>query len=74
MQRVNAARKILDPDMRIQEYRDLEQIIVQEDAAWVPLFSRYYIYVTSERTENVRAAWNGSVKNMYRFVHIKNTP
>ena len=59
MARVRSARTITDPDKRIEEYRALEQKIIQEDAAWVPLFSRKKVYVTSERLENFNCAWTG---------------
>ena len=71
MERVRDARAIADPEARIGEYRELEEIIVQEDAAWIPLFSRQYTYVTSERLEGFRSSWNGSVKNMYREMSIR---
>ena len=71
MARVRKARAIRDPDERIREYRDLEQTIVQRDAAWIPLFSRLRYYVISERVEGLRSAWNGSVKNEYRSISIK---
>ena len=71
MERVRKARTIADPDARIAEYRALEEIIVQEDAAWIPLFSRLYTYVISERLEGMQASWNGSVKNMYREMSIR---
>jgi ABC-type dipeptide transport system, periplasmic component len=70
MERVRKARAIADPDARIQEYRELERIIVQEDAAWIPLFSRQYIYAASQRLEGIQASWNGSVKNKYREMSI----
>ena len=74
MGRVRQARTIPDADARLKEYRDLERIIVQEDAAWIPLFSRTYAYVISERVEGIHPSWNGSVKNEYRNVAIKETP
>lgn len=70
MERVQLARSIPDPEERIREYRELERIIVQEDAGWIPLYSRLRYYVTSERLEGIRASWNGSVKNMYREMSI----
>ena len=70
MERVRNARTIRDPEQRIAEYRDLEEKIVQEDAAWIPLYSRDRCYVTSERLEGITAAWNGSVKNEYRKMTI----
>ena len=70
MERVRLARAITDPEERIREYRDLERIIVQEDAAWIPLFSRLRYYVTSKRLRGIQSSWNGSVKNMYREISI----
>ncbi len=70
MTRVQLARAISDSEERIQEYQDLERIIVQEDSAWIPLYSRMRYYVTSERLEGIQASWNGSVKNKYREMSI----
>lgn len=65
MNRIQIARGIADPKDRIREYQDLERTIVQEDAAWIPLYSRERYYVTSERLGGIQASWNGSVKNKY---------
>ena len=70
MKRIQNARGISDSKERIQEYQDLERIIVQEDAAWIPLYSRQRFYVTSERLDGIQASWNGSVKNKYREMAI----
>ncbi len=61
----------MDEDERIKEYRDLEQTIIQDDAAWIPLFSRIRFYVKGERLGGIKASWNGSVKNNYRNMTIK---
>ena len=70
MERIRLARSIADPQARLQEYRDLEATIVQQDAAWIPLFSRQRYYVTSKRLRGIQASWNGSVKNKYREMSI----
>ena len=70
MERIQNARAIVDPEERIREYQDLERIIVQEDAAWIPLYSRLRYYVTSKRLKGIQASWNGSVKNKYREMSI----
>ena len=70
MKRVQLARAIADPEARILEYRELERTVVQEDAGWIPLYSRLRYYVTSERLEGIQASWNGSVKNRYREMAI----
>jgi ABC-type oligopeptide transport system substrate-binding subunit len=71
MDRVRNARAITDRDQRLQEYQNLEKTIVQDDAAWVPLFSRTRLYLTSKRLEGFQHAWNGSVKNVYREMSVK---
>ena len=70
MNRVQRARTIQDPEKRITEYQNLERIIIQEDAAWIPLFSRMRYYAISERLGGIQASWNGSVKNKYREMSI----
>lgn len=70
MRRVREARSITDPVARLREYRALEKTIVQEDAAWIPLFSRLRYYIASERLDGFRASWNGSVKNNYRDMSV----
>lgn len=71
MERVRKARSIVDGEKRIKEYQDLEKTIVQDDAAWVPLFSRKRFYVTGDRIANFQCGWNGSIKNMYRYMKPK---
>ena len=72
MDRVCKARGIVDPDERLKEYQELERKIVQEDAAWIPLFSRQRYYVISERVGGFQTAWNGSVKTCYQFMSVQN--
>ncbi len=71
MDRVCKARGIVDPDERLKEYQELERKIVQEDAAWIPLFSRQRYYVISERVGGFQTAWNGSVKTCYQFMSVQ---
>ncbi len=71
IERVSQAKSITDETARINEYHDLEEKIIQEDASWIPLFSRTRFYVCSERLEGFHASWNGSVKNNYRLMSIR---
>ena len=71
MARVRQARTISDAEARLKEYQALEKIIVQDDAAWIPLFSRLRHYVVSERLEGFQVTWNGSVKNCFRYFSVK---
>ena len=70
IKRVQDARAIVDGEIRIQEYQALERAIVQEDAAWIPLFSRQHIFVVSDRVDGFRVAWNGWSSNRYSDVAV----
>lgn len=59
MKRVQAARAITDDDERNAEYDALEKKIVEDDAAWVPLFNRTHLFVTSDRVSSFTPHWAG---------------
>ena len=69
--RVAAARGIVDDDKRITEYQELEKKIVQDDAAWVPLFSVKHLFVVNPRVKNFKVSWNGWSNNYYQNVGIE---
>ena len=71
MQRVRDARTILDEEERIAEYQDLEIKIAQEDAAWIPLYSKLHFFAVSDRVEGFQVRWNGWSGNRYDDVIIK---
>ncbi|MBF1027541.1 MAG: ABC transporter substrate-binding protein, partial [Lachnospiraceae bacterium] len=71
MQRVTAARAITDETKRIREYQDLEKLIAQEDAAWIPLFSKQHLYVVSPKVSGFKVSWNGWSNNYYHNVSVK---
>ena len=59
MDRVAAASSIVDDAARLAEYRTLEEIIVVEDAAWVPLFANMHLFATGERVASFTPYWAG---------------
>lgn len=59
MARVTAARTITNEEERMAEYAALEKKIVEEDAAWIPLFSLQHQYVVSDRIANFVPHWAG---------------
>lgn len=71
MERVQAARSITNEDERIAEYWDLERIIVQDDAAWIPLFSRERNFLVSSRIQNFTTIWNGWFEASYKYMSIR---
>ena len=70
MRQVRDARAIVEEEERIKTYHGLEKKIVQEDAAWIPLFSRDRSYLVSERVKNFTWAWNGWHEPVYREISI----
>jgi len=69
--RVRQARVIKDDNERMNEYAELERIIVQEDAAWIPLFSRERHFLVSDRVSNFTTAWNGWFEAAYKYMSVK---
>ena len=60
MDRVCAASSIVDEDERLAEYAALEKKIVQEDAAWIPLYSRAHLFVVNfDKIEHFTPHWAG---------------
>lgn len=65
------ARGIVDEAERVALYQELEKTIVQDDAAWVPLFYKEHSFVVSERVEGFKVAWNGWADTKYYGVSLK---
>lgn len=59
MKRVEEARAITDETERLAEYDALEKKIVEDDAAWVPLFGRTHLFVISDRVAKFVPHWAG---------------
>lgn len=71
--KVVEARAMTDPKERIEVYRELEKQIIQEDAAWVPLYSKQHIFVVNPRVQNYVVMWNGWSGNIYYKMSIDNS-
>jgi len=70
MQRVNDARYMTDPEARIREYQALEKIIIQDDAAWVPLFALQHLWLVQPWIKNVVPLWNGWSGMFYKDIEV----
>jgi peptide/nickel transport system substrate-binding protein len=57
--RVAAAKTIVDQAERLKEYEALEKQIIEEDAACVPMFSLKHLFVLSDRVESFTPHWGG---------------
>lgn len=71
MDRVQAARSIVDTDERIKEYQDLEIQLVHEDAAWVPMYSRTHLFAVGKGVEGFTVPWNGASDLVFYNVSMK---
>lgn len=66
MARVSGARGIVNEDERLAEYQALEEKLIHEDAAWVPMYSRMHLWAVSPRVQNFKPVWSGvSDRNYY---------
>lgn len=70
MARVAAARAIVDENERIAEYRALEEKLIYEDAAWVPMYSRIHPFAVSKRVQNFVPVWSGVGDKLYYGVSL----
>ena len=70
MNRVAKARTIVNEDERLAEYKALEEKIVHEDAAWVPMFSRLHLFALSKRVEGFAPLWSGLSDQLFYNVSI----
>ena len=71
MDRVSAATNIVDDDERMAEYQALEEQIVIEDAAWVPLYERNHLFCIGEKVESFVPHWAGYTDFFVRDVVMK---
>ena len=70
MSRVSKARGIVNEDDRLAEYQALEEKLIHEDAAWVPMYSRMHLWAVSKRVQNFKPVWSGVSDRMYYGVSL----
>ena len=71
IKRVQGARAIVDHDERMAEYQELERIIVQDDAAWIPLYSSQHNFVVGKNVKGFEVSWNGWSSTRYQNVSVE---
>lgn len=64
--RVAAASSIVNDDERYAEYQNLEEKIVHEDYAWVPMYALSHMFAIGDEVESFVPHWAG-----YSNFHIK---
>lgn len=69
--KLETARTMIDQEERIKLYQELEKIIVQDDAAWIPLFSLEHLFVVQPRVKGFKVSWNGWSNMPYYGITIE---
>ena len=71
LKRIAAARTIQNEKKRLKEYADLEKLLVQEEAVWVPLLSTDHLYILGDRVESFVPYWAGWSSMSFKDVTLK---
>ncbi len=67
--KIDAARIMTNPEERIALYQEIEKTVVQDDAAWIPLFELDHLFIVQPYVKNYTVAWNGwSDQSFYNIV------
>ena len=70
MERVAKARTIVNEDERLAEYKALEEKLILEDAAWVPMFSRLHLFAVSKRVQGFAPLWSGLSDQLFYNISL----
>lgn len=70
MERVAKARTIVNEDERLAEYKALEEKIIHEDTAWVPMFSRLHLFAVSKRVQGFAPLWSGLSDQLFYNISL----
>lgn len=70
MERVAKARTIVNENERLAEYKALEEKLIHEDAAWVPMFSRLHLFAVSKRVQGFAPLWSGLSDQLFYNISL----
>lgn len=70
MERVAKARTIVNENERLAEYKALEEKIIHEDAAWVPMFSRLHLFAVGKRVQGFAPLWSGLSDQLFYNISL----
>ncbi len=57
--RVSAVRSIVDDEEREKEYRMLDKKLIEEDAAWIPMYTEMHLWCLGDRVASFTPHWAG---------------
>ena len=70
-QKLETARCMINQEERYKLYQEMEEQIVINDAAWVPLFTLEHLFVVQPKVKNFKVAWNGWSNMPYYSIKIE---
>ncbi|MBQ8094284.1 MAG: ABC transporter substrate-binding protein [Clostridia bacterium] len=68
--RIDHARAIVEQEERLAEYKALEEILVRDQAVWIPLYSRQHYFIVGEGVKGFTVSWNGWSSTSYKNVSV----
>lgn len=68
---LDAGRTETDNEKRMEMYQEIDTALVQEDAAFVPLFQMNHIVAVQDWVEGFSISWNGWTDTSYYNVSVK---
>lgn len=69
--KLEQARKMTNQTDRIKLYQDIEKTVVDDDAAFVPLFSLQHLFVVQPKVKNFKVSWNGWSNMQYNGITLQ---
>lgn len=65
------ARKMTNQTDRVKLYQEIQKTIVDEDAAFVPLFQPQHLFVVQPKVKNFKVSWNGWSNMQYNGITLE---
>jgi ABC-type transport system substrate-binding protein len=69
---LDEARSMVDQEARLAKYQEMDETIIQDDAAILPMFQMNKIFVVSDRVKEFQISWNGWTDMSYYETVIEN--
>ena len=70
-QQLEDARTMTDQDARIALYQQIDNTIVHEDAAVLPILQKNHLFCLSDRVEGFKVSWNGWSDMSFYSISLK---
>lgn len=65
------ARKMTNQTDRVKLYQEIQKTIVNDDAAFIPLFQLQHLFVVQPKVKNFKVSWNGWSNMQYNGITLE---